>query len=92
MELNIDLVEKACTVIRSAVASAMDWGDIELLVKEAKTRGDPVAMSVHSLKLQSNEICMLLTEPFQEEEEEEEGEEERGTVKRKEVKIRTCVV
>lgn len=60
IELNTDLVERACIVIRSAVASAMDWTDIELLVKEAQTRSDPVAMSIHSLKLQSNIITMWL--------------------------------
>ena len=54
------MVEKACLVIRSAVASAMDWSDIELLVKDAQARGDPVAMAIHGLKLQTNEITLLL--------------------------------
>ena len=39
IELNSDLIERACLVIRSAVANSMDWGDIELLVKDAQTRG-----------------------------------------------------
>lgn len=60
IELNIDLVEKACLVIRSAVANAMDWSDIELLVKDAQARSDPVAMAIHGLKLQTNEITLLL--------------------------------
>ena len=60
IELNIDLVEKASLVIRSAVASAMDWGDIELLVKDAQGRGDPVALAIQNLKLSSNEITLLL--------------------------------
>lgn len=60
IELNVDLVEKACLVIRSAVANAMDWNDIELLVKDAQTRGDPVAMAIHGLKLKTNEITLLL--------------------------------
>ena len=60
IELNIDLVERASTVIRSAVANAMDWGDIELLVRDAQARGDPVAMAIHSLKLGSNEVTLLL--------------------------------
>lgn len=60
IELNVDLVEKACLVIRSAVANAMDWGDIELLVKDAQTKGDPVAMAIHGLKLKTNEITLLL--------------------------------
>ena len=35
IELNYDLIERACLVIRSAVANSMDWSDIELLVKDA---------------------------------------------------------
>ena len=58
--MSSDLVSKACLVIRSAIANAMDWGDIELLVKDAQTRGDPVAMAIKSLKLKSNEITLLL--------------------------------
>ena len=60
IELNVDLVEKACLVIHSAVANAMDWGDIELLVKDAQAKGDPVAMAIHGLKLKTNEITLLL--------------------------------
>ena len=60
IELNVDIVEKACLVIRSAVANAMDWGDIELLVKDAQARGDPTAMAIHGLKLKTNEITLLL--------------------------------
>ena len=60
IELNADLVERASLVIRSAVANAMDWGDIELLVKEARGRDDPVAMAIHSLKLGANQITLLL--------------------------------
>ncbi len=58
--MNLDLVERACLVIRSAVANAIDWGDIELLVKDYQTRGDPVALAIQGLKLKSNEITILL--------------------------------
>ena len=60
IQMNSDLVTKACIVIRSAVANAMNWGDIELLVKDAQGRGDPVALAIRSLKLKTNEITMLL--------------------------------
>ena len=58
--MNLDLVERASLVIRSAVANAMDWGDIELLVKDAQARGDPIAMAIQGLKLKTNEITLLL--------------------------------
>ena len=60
IEINADVVERACIVIRSAVANAMDWKDIELLVKDAQSQGDPVASIIHSLKLQSNQVTLLL--------------------------------
>ena len=60
IELNTALVEQASVVIRSAIATGMDWTDIELLVRDAQSRGDPVAMAVHSLKLKSNEVTLLL--------------------------------
>ena len=60
IELNSDLVTKACLVIRSAVAAAMDWGDIQLLVRDAKNRRDPVALTIKSLKLKTNQITLLL--------------------------------
>lgn len=60
IELNVDLIDRATLVIRSAIANAMDWGDIELLVKDAQGRGDPVATAIHGLKLKSNEITLIL--------------------------------
>ncbi len=60
IESNTDIVEKACLVICSAIASSMDWGDIDLLVREAQSRGDPVATCIHGLKLASNQITLLL--------------------------------
>ena len=60
IEINSELVTKASLVIRNAVANAMDWGDIELLVKDAQSRDDPVALAIQSLKLKSNEITLIL--------------------------------
>ncbi len=65
IEMNFDLVERATLVIRSAIASSMDWGDIELLVKDAQARGDPVAMVIQGLKLSSNGITLLLRYKYQ---------------------------
>jgi len=53
-------VERAISVVRSLVASQVDWLEMERLVAEAATQGDPVAASVKSLKLQTNHITMLL--------------------------------
>lgn len=53
-------VERACLVIRSAVASALAWEDIAALVKDAQMRRDPVAMVIHKLKLNEGLITLLL--------------------------------
>jgi len=53
-------VERAITVVRSLVASQVDWLEMEKLVAEAVAQGDAVAASIKSLKLQTNHITMLL--------------------------------
>ena len=53
-------VERAITVVRSLIASQVDWLEMEKLVAEAAAQGDPVAASIKSLKLQTNHITMLL--------------------------------
>ncbi|XP_019850525.1 PREDICTED: nuclear export mediator factor Nemf-like [Amphimedon queenslandica] len=75
IEWNTDLVERACLVIRSAVASSMDWGDIELLVHDAQGRGDPVANSIQGLKLHSNLITLWLKAPYEEDDDDSDDED-----------------
>ena len=53
-------VTKACDVINGAIASAMDWGDIVAMVKEARSHGDTVACAIHELQLERNHMIMLL--------------------------------
>ena len=53
-------VTKACDVISGAIASAMDWGDIVAMVKEARSHGDTVACAIHELQLERNHMILLL--------------------------------
>ena len=53
-------VDRAITVISSAIANQLSWDDIEELVAEAKAAGDVVASSIKTLHLDSNHITMLL--------------------------------
>ncbi|XP_063613689.1 ribosome quality control complex subunit NEMF-like isoform X2 [Penaeus indicus] len=64
IELNKDLVEKAILVVRSLVANQIDWRQIRELLDEAKTRGDPVALSIKELKLERNTIVISLSDPY----------------------------
>jgi len=53
-------VTKACDVINGAIATAMDWGDIITMVKEARSHSDQVACAIHELQLEKNHIILLL--------------------------------
>ena len=53
-------VTKACDVINGAIASAMDWGDIVAMVKEARSHGDTVARAIHELQLEKNHMILSL--------------------------------
>ncbi|XP_068110271.1 ribosome quality control complex subunit NEMF [Hyperolius riggenbachi] len=76
IEMNLEIVDRALQVVRSALANQIDWTEIGQIVKEAQVQGDPVALCIKELKLQTNQITMLLKNPYILSEEEEEDEEE----------------
>lgn len=63
VELNLEQVEQALLVIRSALAAGMDWVDLQKLIKEEQAQRNPVAMLIDGLKLETNQITLLLREP-----------------------------
>eukprot|EP01102_Stenamoeba_stenopodia_P015841 TRINITY_DN546_c0_g1_i1.p1 TRINITY_DN546_c0_g1~~TRINITY_DN546_c0_g1_i1.p1 ORF type:complete len:1148 (-),score=396.63 TRINITY_DN546_c0_g1_i1:62-3505(-) len=69
IETNIDDVDRAIMIIRSAIASGIDWTELARIVKDEKKKGDPIAGMIHRLKLESNEITLLLNAQDQTEEE-----------------------
>ncbi|KFO96625.1 Nuclear export mediator factor Nemf, partial [Calypte anna] len=76
IEMNLEIVDRAIQVVRSALANQIDWTEIGAIVKEAQAQGDPVASAIKELKLQTNHITMLLRNPYVLSEEEEEEEED----------------
>ncbi|XP_069806622.1 ribosome quality control complex subunit NEMF [Dendropsophus ebraccatus] len=80
IEMNLDIVDRAVQVVRSALANQIDWTEIGVIVKEAQAQGDPVALAIKDLKLQTNHITMLLKNPYAISEEEEEDEEEEQEI------------
>jgi len=60
IEMNLEIVNRAIQVVRSALANQIDWIEIGAIVKEAQAQGDPVANAIKELKLQTNHITMLL--------------------------------
>uniref|UniRef100_A0A8C6J6N9 Ribosome quality control complex subunit NEMF n=1 Tax=Melopsittacus undulatus TaxID=13146 RepID=A0A8C6J6N9_MELUD len=75
IEMNLEIVDRAIQVVRSALANQIDWTEIGAIVKEAQVQGDPVANAIKELKLQTNHITMLLRNPYVLSEEEEEKED-----------------
>ncbi|KAI8050062.1 fibronectin-binding protein A N-terminus-domain-containing protein [Thamnidium elegans] len=78
IELNLQLVDAAITIIRNAVASQMDWQDLNDLVKEEKRRQNPIALIIETLKLDTNQLTLILSDPeeFNESESDEDSDDE----------------
>ncbi|XP_057638094.1 ribosome quality control complex subunit NEMF isoform X1 [Chionomys nivalis] len=72
IEMNLQIVDRAIQVVRSALANQIDWTEIGLIVKEAQAQGDPVASAIKELKLQTNHVTMLLRNPYLLSEEEDD--------------------
>ncbi|XP_036313462.1 nuclear export mediator factor NEMF isoform X10 [Pipistrellus kuhlii] len=73
IEMNLQIVDRAIQVVRSALANQIDWTEIGLIVKEAQAQGDPVANAIKELKLQTNHVTMLLRNPYLLSEEEDDN-------------------
>ncbi|XP_046823727.1 nuclear export mediator factor NEMF homolog isoform X1 [Vespa crabro] len=69
---NQSLVDNAIFAIQNALANQVSWPDIQILLKEAQARGDPVASAIKQLKLETNHIALLLQDPYEDSDEESE--------------------
>lgn len=50
----------AAAAVAAAIATGMDWRELETLIREERRSGNPVAGSIHSLQLDQNKITLLL--------------------------------
>ncbi|KAG0266612.1 hypothetical protein DFQ27_009619 [Actinomortierella ambigua] len=76
IESNLEICDQAIMIIRNAVATGMDWKDLADLVEEEKRHGNPIALMIDSLKLDSNQVCVILADPFEEDVYDEEADQE----------------
>ncbi|CAK4521164.1 unnamed protein product [Aphanomyces euteiches] len=60
VEQNQQDIENVLLVIRSALASGMDWSDLDDLIKQEQQNGNPVATLIHKLDLAQNRVSVLL--------------------------------
>lgn len=66
IENNIELVDKAISVLRSAIANKYSWEMILEIVKDAQDSGDLIASKIRQLKLDKNCFEMCLDNPYDE--------------------------
>ncbi|KAJ2402059.1 hypothetical protein GGI23_000981 [Coemansia sp. RSA 2559] len=63
IEMNLEFVDQAIMIIRQAVAAGMDWKELEDLVDDQKTQGNPVAERIVRFNLSANQITLQLDDP-----------------------------
>jgi hypothetical protein len=51
VERHLSDVEQAIAIVRSAIASKLDWNALAQLVKEETRRASPIASLIHQLRL-----------------------------------------
>ncbi|KAL3661518.1 hypothetical protein V7S43_013278 [Phytophthora oleae] len=76
IEANQQDVENVLLVIRSALASGMDWRGLEELVRYEQKNGNPVASLIYQLDLEHNRVAILLCDD--DEDESEDGGDGTG--------------
>ncbi|POM59388.1 Nuclear export mediator factor NEMF, partial [Phytophthora palmivora] len=74
IEANQQDVENVLLVIRSALASGMDWRGLEELVRYEQKNGNPVASLIHQLDLEHNRVAILLCDDDEDDEDEDGGD------------------
>lgn len=74
IEANQQDVENVLLVLRSALASGMNWRGLEELVRYEQKAGNPVASLIHRLDLEKNRVAVLLCDADEEVEDEDGGD------------------
>ncbi|GLE03101.1 hypothetical protein PINS_up011980 [Pythium insidiosum] len=76
IEANQQDVENVLLVVRSALASGMDWRGLEELVHFEQKNGNPVASLIHELDLAHNRVAILLCDGDDDEDEDDDEDGE----------------
>ena len=61
IEYNTVEVDAITNIVRSALASGVDWNELDRLIKAQKKAGDPLALMIHRLQLEENRVHLLLS-------------------------------
>jgi predicted ribosome quality control (RQC) complex YloA/Tae2 family protein len=60
IESNLEKVDQALFIVRSGLASGIDWRELEKTLDEEKKKGNPIAAMITSLNLAHNHMVLLL--------------------------------
>ncbi|KAI8580214.1 hypothetical protein K450DRAFT_238706 [Umbelopsis ramanniana AG] len=82
IENNLQMADAAILIIRNAIATGMDWRELEDLVKDEQKRGNPIALMIDSLKLETNQVSLRLSDPDYESSEEDSSDEDDEKVEK----------
>ncbi|KAI9152530.1 hypothetical protein H9P43_009322 [Blastocladiella emersonii ATCC 22665] len=74
VEHHAELVDAAIAVINSALATGMDWVELDELVRDEKARANPVASAIEKLELNVSRIHMRLVDPWAADDDEDEAD------------------
>eukprot|EP00877_Chromochloris_zofingiensis_P000091 jgi/Chrzof1/10082/Cz04g26130.t1 len=61
IEYNLQAVDACIDAVNAAIATGMDWKDLERMIKDERKAGNPVAALIHSLQLDQNKATLLLS-------------------------------
>ncbi|KPI92094.1 Nuclear export mediator factor NEMF-like [Papilio xuthus] len=78
---NETLVEHARMAIQTALANQMSWDNIGLLIKTAQDNKDPIASVIKQLKLNTNHITLLLSDPYDDQSDDDEDDDDKLDLK-----------
>ncbi|CAH1126558.1 unnamed protein product [Ceutorhynchus assimilis] len=71
---NQELVDRTIMSVQMLLGQQMSWDNIEEVISEARTRGEPMAVAIKKLKLEINHISLLLHDPYAEPENSDESD------------------
>ena len=74
IELNAEDIDKVILVLNSAIASGMDWTELEALVKFEQKNNNPVANLIYELQCEKNSVSVMMEKSHADENEIDEGD------------------
>jgi len=80
IEYNLEAVDRALGAVNGALASGMSWAELEVMIKEEKRLGNPVASIIKSLDLEQNQITITLANHLDEVDGDSSGKTKRVAI------------